>query len=167
MCKPLCFVLLYALASTALAGVTLADSALADEPKLHGNLGAAKAIVKADLDFGALARKEGTAKAFRDAMDGDEGMIYGGGAKPATGRDAIYAFMGGDAPAENKLEWAPLEAFAAKAGDMGVTRGRWTATSLADTNKTVTGSYVTVWRKNAKGEWKGLIDIGNPDPPQK
>jgi ketosteroid isomerase-like protein len=27
----------------------------------------------------------------------------------------------------------------------------------------VTGRYVTVWRKNAAGQWKGLIDIGNPD----
>ncbi|MBS0411858.1 MAG: nuclear transport factor 2 family protein, partial [Proteobacteria bacterium] len=29
------------------------------------------------------------------------------------------------------------------------------------------GRYVTVWRKNAKGEWKGLIDIGNADPAPK
>lgn len=139
----------------------------ADEAKLHGNRDAARAIVKADLDFGALAAKQGTAKAFRDAMDGDEGMVYGGGAQPATGRDAIYALMGGDAPDEVKLEWAPLEAFAAQSGDLGVTRGRWTRTLLSDTSKVVTGSYVTVWRKNAKGQWKGLIDIGNPDKPKK
>ena len=148
-----------------LAGLAL--TANADEAKLHGNLDAARAMVKADLDFGALAKKEGTAKAFRDSMDADEGMVYGGGAQPAAGRDAIYAFMGGDAPAESTLEWAPVEAFAAKAGDMGVTRGRWVSTSLADKTKSVTGSYVTIWRKNAKGEWKGLIDIGNPDKPKK
>ena len=147
------------------AGLTFAVHA--DEAKLHGNLDAARAIVKADLDFGVLAKHEGIAKAFRDSMDADEGMVYGGGAQPATGHAAIYAFMGGDAPDESTLEWAPVEAFAAKAGDMGVTRGRWTSTSLADKTKSVTGSYVTIWRKNAKGEWKGLIDIGNPDKPKK
>jgi ketosteroid isomerase-like protein len=141
--------------------------ALADEAKLHGNLDAARAIVKADLDFGALAKKEGTAKAFRDSMDAEEGTVFGGSSQPSIGRDAIYAFMGGDAPAESTLEWAPLESYAAKSGDMGVTRGRWIATSLADKTKMVSGSYVTVWRKNAKGEWKGLIDIGNPDKPKK
>jgi len=146
---------------------TLSLAAHCDEPKLHGNLDAARAIVKADLDFGALAKKEGTAKAFRDSLDEVDGTVFGGGSQPAIGRDAIYAKMGGDAPEESTLEWAPVEAFAAKSADMGVTRGRWTATSKADATQTVSGSYVTVWRKNAKGEWKGLIDIGNPDKPKK
>ena len=153
--RTLCFVLLSA--------VSLA--ALADEPKLHGNLDAARAIVKADLDFGALAAKEGTAKAFRDSMDADEGMVFGGGAQPATGHDAIYAFMGGDEPAQSTLEWAPQEAFAAKSGDFGVTRGRWTSTALADKSKAVHGSYVTVWRKGPDGRWHCVEDISNPGPP--
>ena len=29
--------------------------------------------------------------------------------------------------------------------------------------KTSTGRFVTVWRKNADGAWKGLVDIGAPD----
>ena len=93
--------------------------------------------------------------------------MFGGTSQPHVGRDEIYTFMGGDAPAESTLEWGPVEAFGAKAGDMGVTRGRWTATSKTDPAKSASGSYVTVWRKNAKGEWKGLIDIGNPDKPKK
>ena len=156
---------------TLLLGFTLltafAASAHADEAKLRGNLDAARAIVKADLDFAALAKKQGTAKAFRNAMDAEQGMVYAGAEQPATGRAAIYALMGGDAPDEVALEWAPVEAFAANSGELGVTRGRWTRTLIADTSKTATGSYVTVWHKNAKGEWKGLIDIGNPDKPKK
>jgi hypothetical protein len=27
----------------------------------------------------------------------------------------------------------------------------------------VTGNYITVWRKNDAGQWKGIVDIGNPD----
>lgn len=141
-------------------------SALADEPNLHGNLHAARAIVKADLDFGVLAKKEGTAKAFRDAMDAADGTVFAGGSQPAIGSDAIYTTMGGDAADESTLEWHPVEAFAAKSGDMGVTRGRWTATSKTDASKSAGGSYVTVWRKNAKGQWKGLIDIGAADKPK-
>jgi ketosteroid isomerase-like protein len=136
----------------------------ADNAKLHGNIDAARAIAKAEADFAALAKSAGTAKAFRDFMDEVDGVAYAGGSEPAIGRDAIYAKMGGDAPDDSVLEWAPVEVFAATAGDMGVARGRWTATPKVD-GKIVTGSYVTVWRKNAKGHWKGLIDIGNADKP--
>jgi ketosteroid isomerase-like protein len=138
-------------------------AAYAEEPRLHGNPYAARAIAKADGDFAAQAAREGTARAFADWMDAVDGTIYGGGSQPAIGRDAIYRKMGGDAPDPNGLAWHPLEVFAAKAGDMGVSRGRWTSTPKAG-GKSTSGSYVTVWRKNAKGEWKGLIDIGNADP---
>ena len=60
----------------------------ADETKLHGNIDAARAIAKAEADFAALAKREGTAKAFRDYMDEVDGVIYGGGSEPAIGRDA-------------------------------------------------------------------------------
>jgi ketosteroid isomerase-like protein len=96
-------------------------------------------------------------------MDAVDGTIYGGGSQPAIGRDAIYRKMGGDKPDANRLAWHPLEVFAARAGDMGVSRGRWTSTPKAG-GKSTSGSYVTVWRRDAKGEWKGLIDIGNADP---
>jgi hypothetical protein len=141
----------------------VSTGANAQEPRLHGNLDAARAIVKADGDFAAQAARDGTAKAFADWMDAVDGTIYGGGSEPAIGRDAIYRKMGGDSPDANVLAWHPLEVFAAKAGDMGVSRGRWTLTPKA-AGKSIAGSYVTVWRRDAKGEWKGLIDIGNADP---
>lgn len=138
----------------------------AEQPRLHGNLSAARAIVRADVAFAAQAARDGTAKAFRNWMDAVDGVAYGGGSQPAVGRDAIYAMMGGDAADANLLAWHPLEVFAAKAGDMGVSRGRWTLTPKAG-GSPISGSYVTVWRRNAKGHWKGLIDIGNADPKQK
>jgi len=146
-------------------GILLACAVHGEEAKLHGNIDAARAIARADRDFAALAQKVGTAKAFRDVMDAIDGVAYGSGSQPAIGRDAIYAAMGGDAPQDSTLEWDPVEVFAATSGDMGVSRGRWKATPK-DNGKIVTGSYVTVWRKNAKGQWKGLVDIGNTDKAQ-
>ncbi len=140
-----------------------ATSSHADEVRLHGNPAAARAIVAADAAFAAQAKRDGTAKAFRDWMDAVDGVAYGGGSKPAVGGDAIYTMMGGDKPDGNALAWHPVEVFAAKAGDMGVSRGRWTMTPKAG-GKSISGSYVTVWRKNAQGDWKGLVDIGNADP---
>lgn len=141
-------------------------SAQAADALLHGPLDVARAIAKADRDFAALAKREGAAKAFRDSMDSSDGIIYGSGADPAIGAEAIYKKMGGDAPDDSTLEWQPQEVFAAKAGDMGVSRGRWISTPKAAGAKPVSGSYVTVWRRNAAGQWKGLIDIGNADKAQ-
>ena len=146
----------------ALFGLSLA-TAHAAEPALHGNLDAARAIAKADVDFAALAKRDGTAKAFRESMDAVDGVTYGGGSKPAVGRNAIYAMMGGDAEETNELAWQPVEIFAAEAGDMGVSRGRWSSKPKVG-GISINGSYVTVWRKNAQGQWKGLVDIGNGDP---
>ena len=138
-----------------------------DEAKLSGNVEAARAIVKAESDFAALAAKEGTAKAFRDSMDPIDGVIYGGSSKPSIGSASIYAAMGGDAPDDSTLTWYPTDVYAAKAGDLGVARGRWTATAKTGNAKPITGAYVTVWRKDSHGIWKGFIDIGNADKPEK
>jgi ketosteroid isomerase-like protein len=72
--------------------------------------------------------------------------------------------MGGAAPSKSRLEWAPLDAWGSAGGDLGVTTGTWKLTVNGAATPLVTGRYVTVWRKNAAGRWKGLIDIGTPDP---
>jgi ketosteroid isomerase-like protein len=148
------------LMSAAIAVVTLNAS---EEPTLRGNVAAARAIAKAENEFAALSMREGTAKAFRDSMDPIDGVTYGGGSKPAVGRDAIYAAMGGDAPDDTTLSWYPTDVYASKQGDLGVARGRWTATPKSGHDRPVAGSYVTVWRKDANGQWKGFVDIGNAD----
>jgi len=128
-----------------------------------GAAATAAAVRAADLAFEARAQQVGAAQAFRDYMDETDGLQFGSGA-PTRGAAAIYQAMGGAAPAKSRLEWTPLDAWGAKSGDMGVTTGTWKFTPPAAAAAPVTGRYVTVWRKNAAGQWKGLIDIGNPDP---
>jgi ketosteroid isomerase-like protein len=72
--------------------------------------------------------------------------------------------MGGAAPAKGRLEWTPLDAWGSRGGDLGVTTGTWKFSRIPGGDVVATGRYVTVWRKDARGAWKGLIDIGNPDP---
>jgi ketosteroid isomerase-like protein len=124
----------------------------------------AAAVRAVDSAFEKRAREVGTAQAFRETMDETEGLQFGGGA-PTRGATAIYQAMGGDTPSKARLEWTPVDAWGSKGGDMGVTTGTWKAfAGPGVTTPSVTGRYVTVWRKNAAGAWKALIDIGNPDP---
>jgi ketosteroid isomerase-like protein len=118
----------------------------------------------ADIAFAKRAADAGTAQAFREFMDSADGLEFGAGA-PIRGADAIYKAMGGAAPAKSRLAWTPADAWGAASGDLGVTTGTWSSTPLAGGAPTATGRYVTVWRKDAAGHWKGLIDIGTTDKP--
>jgi len=125
-----------------------------------GDVGATAAQVRAaDIAFEKRAQQVSVAQAFRETMDETDGLQFGSGA-PARGAAAIYQAMGGDG-SKGKLEWTPVDAWGSRSGDLGVTTGTWTASGAGPV---VTGRYVTVWRRNAAGVWKGLIDIGNPDP---
>ena len=123
----------------------------------------AAAVRAADIAFEQRAQTAGTAQAFKDFMDPADGLQFNGG-PPLRGADAIYQAMGGAAPSKSKLEWTPLDAWGSSGGDMGVTTGTWKLTVNGAAAPLVTGRYVTVWRKDAAGQWKGLIDIGTPDP---
>jgi ketosteroid isomerase-like protein len=148
------------IAIAAAAALSLLSPAAMAEP---GAAATAAAVRAADLAFEKRAQAVGAAQAFREPMDATDGLQFGA-SPPTRGAEAIFAVMGGAAPATSRLEWTPLDAWGAKSGDLGVTTGTWKFTALAGGRPAVTGRYVTVWRKNAKGEWKGLIDIGNPDP---
>jgi ketosteroid isomerase-like protein len=126
----------------------------------------ADAVRAADTAFAARAQVVPTAQAFREFMDETDGLQFDG-PRPIRGAAAIYEFMGGEEPRRSRLEWHVADAWGSKGGDLGVTTGLWKSTSLTAARPPITGRYVTVWRRNAKGQWKGLIDIGNPDaPPQ-
>jgi ketosteroid isomerase-like protein len=61
-------------------------------------------------------------------------------------------------------DWAQ----AAASGDVGylVERNQFTLKDDSGTLLTLHGKSATVWRKDANGAWKCVIDIGNDNPPQ-
>jgi hypothetical protein len=124
----------------------------------------AEAVKQADLAFAKRASQVGFARAFLEFMDEKEGLLYGVEGPPTVGARAAFEALGGDAPERMKVEWAPTQAWGSKGGDMGVTVGTYKRTPVVAGPPVRTGRYVTVWRKNAEGEWKGLIDIGENDP---
>jgi len=145
----------------AAAVLTFATAAHAADPSET----AKDQAMAADRAFSARAGEIGVAKAFREYMSDTDAIAFAGGAEPARGPDQIYAAYGGDAPDNGKLAWAPVEGWSSNGGDMAVTTGKWTFTPNDTAKKPRTGRYVTVWRKNGAGQWKGIVDIGNPDPP--
>jgi uncharacterized protein (TIGR02246 family) len=123
------------------------------------------ALLKADADFNAAAAARG-AEGWASFFAEDGSMLPSRGGI-VTGPAAIREFM---APAFAEpgfsLAWTPERADVAVSGDLGWTTGTWELRRKGPAGDPVrrTGRYVTVWRKQADGAWKVVMDVGNQDP---
>ena len=122
----------------------------------------ANALLKIDKEFSRYSREVGPNKAFLNYID-DSAVLLRPNCYPIVGRDKIVerytepdtGFM---------LTWVPSFAYVSDNGDLGYTYGIYTMQSIsaegeAETNN---GTYVTIWKKNKEGNWKFVLDTGNP-----
>lgn len=119
-------------------------------------------IVAADKAFCDSSKKEGPREAFLGAI-APGGKLLG---DPHFGADAVrFTFM--QMPSTATLTWEPAYADVSSSGDLGYTWGRYTLTFQSVVKgkpPTVRmGTYVTVWKRQADGTWKFVLDGGVPD----
>ena len=113
-------------------------------------------IIKADKTFSNMSRHQGMKKAFLEFID-DNGILLRPGHLPIIGADAID-FLSQANDTSYRLTWKPYAAEVSSSGDLGFTYGVYLLT-LPDT--TVTGTYVSIWKKQIDGKWKFILDSGN------
>ena len=95
----------------------------------------------------------------------EDGVALGNGVAPVVGRVAIMKSANWR-PEAYQLTWTPTDAQMGPSGDMGYTWGHFEGHSKdANGNPvTVTGRYITVWRKQSDGRWKVTLDAGANEP---
>jgi len=95
----------------------------------------------------------------------EDGVALGNGAAPLVGRVAI-AKSANWSPQAYQLTWTPTDAVMGPSGDVGYTWGHFEGQSKdANGNKvTTTGRYITIWRRQADGNWKVVLDAGANEP---
>ena len=95
----------------------------------------------------------------------EDGVALGNGQPPVIGRVAIEKSANW-APQSYQLIWAPTDAQMGPSGDMGYTWGHFEGRSKdANGNPVLTsGRYMTIWRKQADGSWKVVLDAGANEP---
>ena len=136
------------------AGNFAGKSSVSDETKLFDT----------DVAFSQASEVNGDAEAFNMYL-ADAAIQLPAGSHPIIGREAIYEGMkdSGDIT----LTWSPVKAEVSRSGDMGYTWGNYRVSShgIDGEAKVGYGKYLNVWAKQSNGEWKVLIDMGNPSPP--
>ncbi|NOS86203.1 MAG: nuclear transport factor 2 family protein [Ignavibacteria bacterium] len=120
------------------------------------------ALIKADIEFSNLSREKGVKEAFI-AYTAENGVLLRPFMMPVVGYDAVKKFME-DGDSNFQLTWEPLYADISTSGEMGYTYGLYTAVFKDEkgVEKSSRGTYVSIWKKDKHGNWKFVLDTGNP-----
>jgi ketosteroid isomerase-like protein len=135
--------------TTVLLLVSAACATTQGDPEAKANHEARDELLKADQTMSALSSRSGMGTAFAQMYDVDAVSLRNG-TLPLRGRDAIVASTMRCAAACAQT-WEPQSAEAD--GNLGYTWGTytWTHTTPGEPVQTVTGSYVSVWKRDASG----------------
>ncbi len=85
---------------------------------------------------------------------------------PITGHDAIRkAMTPAFADPNFSLHWKPRRAEILIPGDLGYTTGAYERKAMNNEGKLITGhgTYVSIWRRQADGSWKIILDTGHEE----
>ncbi len=118
-------------------------------------------LIEADHEFERAVQKSGLG-AWLTGFAPD-GMMISGGATH-TGQDGIRrAMLPMFSDSAFEIHWVPSFSAVSSTGDLGYTVGTYEMTSSGEDGPVArTGTYLTVWRRQANGSWKVEADIGNP-----
>ncbi|GAB3335010.1 hypothetical protein GCM10027299_43670 [Larkinella ripae] len=129
----------------------IAGTAVAQSPLLT--------LVNTEKKFAQLSKDSTTKTAFLQYLAPD-GILFTKG-KVTNGRSLFET--GPESP--GKLTWQPVAADVSASGDLGYTTGPWETRPKTMADKpSGFGHYVTLWKKQADGNWRIALDIGISHP---
>jgi ketosteroid isomerase-like protein len=118
-----------------------------------------ESLIDAERAFSALSVKSGMRTAFLANLADDAVMFRPG---PIDARKSWLA-----RPDESGiLEWGPEFVELSGAEDVGFSVGPWQYRESTGAEPAAYGHFVTVWRRDERGDWKVVLDCGgsHPDP---
>ena len=133
--------------------------AVGQEPPVGSPL---RALVDTERAFSRMSVEQGTRPAFL-AFFADDGVNFA--PQPVNTKATLSSQPAPATPPNVMLEWVPVTADVARAGDLGYTTGPFVRTERSEARKPLAwGWYFTVWKKQADGSWKVVADIGTATP---
>ncbi|MEP6607959.1 MAG: DUF4440 domain-containing protein [Burkholderiaceae bacterium] len=123
-------------------------------------------LLRTDRDWAAVASEGKDAERIISFWS-DDATITPAGAPLVIGKAAIRSFVVQSLATPGfHIGWIPEQASVSADGTLGYTAGKNATTFPGADGKltTVTGRYVTVWRRDPYGAWKCVADIWNSGP---
>ncbi len=118
-------------------------------------------LLDTDLAFSAMCETQGMKAAF--LAYADENVIKLQEKRfPIWGIEQMKEAFGQFDDSSFTITWVPLRAELAASGDLGYTMGNWKLVP-AD-GKVKYGNYVSIWKKQANGAFKFVLDTGTDTP---
>lgn len=95
----------------------------------------------------------------------DDAINFSSGSMPIVGKQKFAEHLAHSKVGGFILQWEPLRCEVAASGDLGYTFGGWTMQTKANNkDTTLYGNYITVWERDASGNWKVAADGGGDTP---
>src|SRR6478609_3205478 len=114
-------------------------------------------LMETEKAFSNLCMQSGMKVAFLQFMDSNA-VLLRADHPPIVGK-AATKFIENSSMGPGVLSWVPSAADLSGSGDLGYTYGVYT---VHDPKGDLSGTYTTIWKKKGKGEWKFVLDTGNP-----
>jgi ketosteroid isomerase-like protein len=119
-------------------------------------------MVETEQAFSKMAEEKSTREAFV-AFIADDGLLFRPGA--VNGKKWMIEHPVPTSDKKPLLSWQPAFAGMAAFGDLGFSTGPWEARDdIKDEKPSRYGHFVTLWKKQADGSWKFVLDLGITHP---
>jgi len=116
-------------------------------------------LMKADRDFSQYSVDHGKNAAFLK-FAAEDVTFLAPNSYPMVGIGLLEEKQAKRPDTTYILTWEPIYSRAAESGELGYTYGTWELKIKADPANNSKGTYVTIWKRNDKGEWKYILDTG-------
>jgi len=119
-------------------------------------------MVKTEQAFSKMAEEKNARDAFMEFI-ADDGLLFRPGA--VNGKKWMQEHPVPPSDKNPLLAWQPAFAGISVSGDIGFTTGPWEfKADRGDEKPSGYGDFVTVWKKQADGSWKFVVDLGISHP---
>jgi len=124
------------------------------------------ALMKADADWNTAMGSKNIDEFMKFVAD--DAVLMPPNTPAAGGGEGIRAWVGQMMQMPGfSVSWTATNADVAASGDLGYTTGTYQASMGMPDGSTMpdNGKFATVWKKQADGSWKVVVDIFNSDVP--
>ncbi len=119
-------------------------------------------LMRIDSAFSAYSVKNGINDAFINYIS-DDGVLLRPKHNPIVGKDSVVKLLSNKKTSNMSMQWKPSDAYVAKSGELGYTYGVYELSGTGPKGNPIrsSGTYVSIWKKDAAGNWKLALDSGN------